>query len=405
MSRVDSSFLNSSSGINYKKIVTIAIALMVIGAGIWWFFIKEEDVKVSYKTTTPSKQDIVVMIQATGNLEPLKTVSVGIEVSGTLDEVLVDYNDLVKKNQVLAKIDTTKIESNLESVSASQRASMASVRQQEATLKEAQLQYERTMQIYKDTNGDYPSIKEIESVKAAFERAKASLESSKAHLSQVSAEINTARDNLRKAVVVSPIDGIVLSRLVEQGQTVVATMQTPTLFTLAEDLTHMQVVVAVDEADVGDVKEGQSVKFSVNTYPNKTFEGKVTQVRLGSEILNGVVSYSTVVEVDNSDGLLRPGMTAQASIITKLTKDAVAVPNSAFRFSMPSKTEQAPSLMRMPARGAKKRQASDELWILDSSGEPRQIKVRKGDSDGIVTQVFSDEINTDTQIVTGIENR
>lgn len=405
MKKIDSSFLKEKQGIDYKKIAKIIGAIFVLIVGIWWFFMREDEVKISYKTINASKQDIVVSVQANGNLEPLKTVNVGIEVSGTMEDVFVDYNDMVKKGQVLAKIDTTKLQSTLESVVSSQQASIANLKQQEATLKEAKLQYERTMQIYKDTNGDYPSIKEVESVRAVYERAKAALDSSRANLSKVKADVDTARDNLRKAVVVSPIDGIVLSKLVERGQTVVATMQTPTLFTLAEDLAHMQVVVAVDEADVGDVREADEVKFSVNTYPNKTFEGKVTQVRLGSEIANGVVSYSTVVEVDNSDGLLRPGMTAQASIITKRINGALTVPNAAFRFSMPTDDKRSPTLMGMPFRGGKKKQSNDELWILDSNNNPKKIKVKKGDSDGVVTQVFSSEITLDTKIITGIESK
>ena len=393
--------------LNKPKRKKLPIILSLIGvlfaaaAALYYtgFFAKADE--MSYVTVPVKRQDLRVSVQATGNLEPLRTVTVGIEVSGTLKEVLADYNDQVKVGQVLARLDTIKLESALLSSRAQLEVAKANVQSNEAQYVEATQQNERVRQIFESTNGSYPSQKEMDTAKTAFDRASASLAASKASLEQAKADVSTGEENLKKAVVLSPINGIVLTRTIDVGQTVAASMQTPTLFTIAEDLSKMQVVVAVDEADVGGVKAGQPVIFTVNAYPNREFNGTVRQVRLGSQISSGVVTYNTVVDVDNRDALLRPGMTAQAMIITKLIKDALVAPNVAFRFNPPPPKSSNPMINGMG--GARTAWVSgDKLYVLEN-GAPKLVRVTKGDTDGTLSVVFSDEITEHSQVITSAQ--
>jgi HlyD family secretion protein len=371
---------------------------------VWLIFFNNAEATPQYITAPIKRQDLRVTVQATGNLEPLRTVTVGIEVSGTLKEVLVDYNDPVKAGQVLARLDTTKLESALNSSRAKLKVARANLLSNEAAENEAKLQLNRQRQVFESTKGAYPSQKEMDSAKAAFDRAAASLSASKAQLEQAQAEVLTDEENLRKAVAVSPIEGIVLTRDVDVGQTVAASMQTPTLFTIAEDLRKMQVVVAVDEADVGEVKDGQSVTFRVNAYPNREFNGTVSQVRLGSQITSGVVTYSAVVLVDNSEGLLRPGMTAQASIVTKETINAPVVPNAAFRFTPPlvrNSNVFNPASRPQNARPPGERLQGDRIFLLEN-GAPKMVRVKRGDTDGSVTAIEGEGIGEDSLVITSM---
>ena len=393
--------------LNKPKRKKLPIILSLIGvlfaaaAALYYtgFFAKADE--MSYVTVPVKRQDLRVSVQATGNLEPLRTVTVGIEVSGTLKEVLADYNDQVKVGQVLARLDTIKLESALLSSRAQLEVAKANVQSNEAQYVEATQQNERVQQIFESTNGSYPSQKEMDTAKTAFDRASASLAASKASLEQAKADVSTGEENLKKAVVLSPINGIVLTRTIDVGQTVAASMQTPTLFTIAEDLSKMQVVVAVDEADVGGVKAGQPVIFTVNAYPNREFNGTVRQVRLGSQISSGVVTYNTVVDVDNRDALLRPGMTAQAMIITKLIKDALVAPNVAFRFNPPPPKSSNPMINGMGGTRTA-RVSGDKLYVLDN-GAPKLVRVTKGDTDGTLSVVFSDEITENLQVITSAQ--
>ena len=400
--QIDPALLNTGAKPGRRKWfwALFAVLATLLAAAVWFFFFKTAQPQIDYVTAEIKRQDLTVTVQATGNLEPVHTVTVGIEVSGTLAEVLVDYNDPVKKGQVLARLDTAKLESALRSSRAALRVSEAHVRQQAVALNEAKLQLERLESIFAATGGDYPSQKEMLSARAAFNSAEAALAASQAQQEQAKAAVQTDEENLKKAAVLSPIDGIVLTRNVDPGQTVAASMQAPTLFTLAEDLKKMQVVVAVDEADVGEVKAGQEVRFTVNAYPDKHFTGTVSQVRLGSEIVGGGVTYNAVVRVDNSKGLLRPGMTAQASIVTKMTPDAPVVPNAAFRFTPPQ--ERTAGLMRVPGsmRTRSNAQGGDRIWLLKND-RPVMIKVKKGDTDGTVTVLKEGDAAVGDLVITG----
>ncbi|MDR2906266.1 MAG: efflux RND transporter periplasmic adaptor subunit [Helicobacteraceae bacterium] len=399
MYEIDLDKLNRKSS-KWRAVIFAIAILAIAAAAIWLIFFREVEKEIKFTTAPLTKRDLKVTVQATGNLEPLRTVTVGIEVSGTLEDVLADFNDEVKVGQVLARLDATKLESSLSSAKAHLKVAEANVRSGAIAENEAKLQLNRLAKIYESTKGDYPSEKDMESAKATYDRAVASLAASRAQLEQAKADVDASEENLRKAVVISPINGTILTRSVDPGQTVAATMQTPTLFTIAEDLSKMQVVVAVDEADVGEVKAGQRVTFFVNAYPNREFAGEVKQVRLGSQITSGVVTYNTVVLVDNNESLLRPGMTAQASIITKQVDGALTAPNAAFRFTPPPPKADGMAMFNM---SRPKEERGARLFVL-ANGAPKRVAVERGESDGAYSAVRSAELKEGDQIIIGVQN-
>ncbi len=374
-----------------KKILILIIILLSAGGGGWYYYYTKhlETKVVNYKTTKAKIQDIVTKVSATGNLEPTNLVEVGIEVSGTISDVLVDFNDQVFSGEVMAKLDTTRLRSALESSKSALLRSEANVLDAKATLDYATEEYARVEQIFKSTDGAYPSQKELDLAKTDLLRARASYDMARAQREQSRSEVETNQYNLDRAIVVSPIDGIVLERIAEVGQTVQASMQTPVLFKMAKDLRKMQVVLSIDEADIGEIKESQSVEFKVDAYSGKTFRGVITQVRLNSELIDGVIIYKTVVEVDNDELLLRPGMTVNASITTKTTPQTISVPNSALRFN-------PPNTPRKDLQG-------DHVWVL-RGGEPKRVELKVLNSDGQYSAVELDEPLKD-EIITAIGHK
>jgi len=390
--------LGTSAKPPIKKYLWLSgLFLLIIIGGIWGWVKLTTTEKITYTTAPLEIKTLTTTVSATGNIEPTNTVDVGIEVSGTINEVLVDYNDRVLIGQVMARIDTTKLNSKVVSSKASLTGSQASISEAKATLKNAQNEWGRVRSMYTATGGNYPSRQEMDNTSTTVEKAKAQLAVAVAQSDQATAQLNANEDDLRKAVVVSPVNGIVLERKIEPGQTVVASMQTPILFKMAEDLTKMRVIVSVDEADVGEVKENQKVHFSVDAYPNRQFDGKITQLRMNSAVVNGVVTYEAVVEVHNGDLLLRPGMTANASIITGTFKNVAVIPNAALRFTPPQSDN-----------GDKKKHATDQddkghyVWILKNE-TPTKIKVTTGQSDGIMSIVQGSTLKIGDLIITGVE--
>ncbi|MDO9208770.1 MAG: efflux RND transporter periplasmic adaptor subunit [Sulfuricurvum sp.] len=382
----------------WKKILSVILVLLVIGGGATYWMKQNAQEDVTFITVPLKIQDLTTTVSATGNLEPTNTVDVGIEVSGTISEVLVDYNDHVGINQPMARLDTTKLNAVVTSSKANWMKFQANEQSAKAVLDNARIEHDRTLSMYASTQGNYPSRKEMQSTLTAVEQAKAGLAAAKAQVAQSLAQLKTDEENLKKAVVVSPIEGIVLSRKVEPGQTVVAAMQTPVLFTLAEDLTKMKAIVSVDEADIGGVKENQKVKFTVDAYPSREFEGKITQLRLNSAVVNGVVSYEAVVEVQNNDLLLRPGMTANASIIIDTLKHVTVVPNAALRFTPPASGNEDEKKKRAKDNNDK----GDHVWVLKNK-IPTNVKVRVGQSDGISTVLLDSPLKIGDRLITGVE--
>ena len=388
----------------------LILVLILLGVGIFLFLKSSEDKQVvQYKTINPAKKDLISIVSATGNLEPINSVDIGIEVSGTISEVLVNYNDVVKKGQILAKLDTTKLASKVSSAKASLQIAQANLAESLVAMQDAGNELDRVQKLFNSTGGNYPSRKEVDAAKTLYKMKQASHQAVLAQVEQAKAVLKTNEDDLKKAVVISPMNGIVLNKAVDVGQSIAASMSIPTLFTLAEDLTQMEVVVSVDEADVGEVKKGQKVSFTVDAYPSKTFEGVINQVRMNSQIVNNVVTYETVVTVENKEQLLRPGMTVSADITTRVSKDVLMVPNVALRFYPPmiQEGEKKTSfiLVGRPPR-KKKRDLSmsgKQLWVLED-GKAKALEVMFGESDGINTVVLSDNITTDTQVIVGMED-
>lgn len=289
-----------------------------------------------YVTEPVTRGDLTVTVTATGTVQPTNDVEISSELSGIVRSVFVDYNSAVTEGQILAVLDTQKLKSAVDSSGARLQAAKAKVSEAQASVAEARLDFDRKARLAKTQAG---SILDLEVAEAKLKRALATEESAKADVAAASANLVLAETDLEKAQIRSPITGVVLSRDVEPGQTVASSLQAPILFTIAEDLAKMEVQVDVDEADVGKVDEGQKARFTVDAYPGRQFDATIRELRYGSEVVQGVVTYKAVLTTDNSGLLLRPGMTATAEIVVAEVNDALTVPNAALRFSPPSSQE------------------------------------------------------------------
>lgn len=391
-----------------KKLIYIAIAIVSFLAIVLFFIFNgnNKSNKIEYITKKVTQGDLSVVVSTTGNLNPTNSVEIGIEVSGTLKEIFVDFNDEVKAGQILAKIDTVKLQSQVDSSTAALAIAVANQKESQVLLNNKKTLYDRTLNMYKNSGGKYPSKNELDDTRFSYEAAIESLEAAKAKVLQAQSNLKTDKQNLEKASVKSSIDGIVLNREVEVGQTLAATMSAPKLFTIAKDLTNMDLIVSIDEADVADIKKDLPVTFTVDAYPNKVFNGKVKQVRLNPVDTNGVVTYETVVSVDNEDLLLKPGMTATAKIITKESKNKLLIPNGALRFK-PKMQEQknggvnlvGPNMNRPAnvARDLSKKELAP-IFILENN-QPKRVMVKVLDSDGKLTSIESEELKVDDEVI------
>lgn len=365
---------------------------------------------VQYRTEEVRRGSLVVTVSATGNLEPTNQVDVSSELSGIIDRVMVDYNDRVDAGQVLAVLDRDKLQAEVLQSEAALAAAEAKVKESQATVLETKLKLQRCERLAE--KGLCPQ-EEVDTNSAAYKRAQAAEGSARAQVAQARAKLDADRTNLAKAEIHSPINGVVLVRAVEPGQTVAASLQAPVLFTLAEDLSEMELHVDVDEADVGQVQEGQQASFSVDAFPERVFKAQITQVRYGAQELEGVITYETVLKVENTDLSLRPGMTATAEITVKQVNDALLVPNAALRFNPAAQSGRSSSqkgsllsqLMPRPPPGpAKSRNEStnnkgrQQVWTL-RDGEPVAIPVISGTTDGIWTEITQGELQAGTALL------
>ncbi len=352
-----------------------------------------------YRTEPVTQGRLTVKVSATGNLQPINEVDVGSEVSGLVEAVLVDDNDHVKAGQVLARLDTSKLQDQVINARAALASAEARVLQAAASVKEGRANLARLRQVSELSGGKVPSKAEMETAEAAAARADADEASSRAAVDQARAALNSAETNLAKASIRSPIDGVVLSRQIEPGQTVAASFQAPTLFTLAEDLAEMELEVDIDEADVGQVRDGQSAVFTVDAYTGRSYPARITRVGYGSQTKDGVVFYQAVLTVDNDDLSLRPGMTASAEITTVERTDVLMVPNAALRFTPPAEPAGDRSggvvsslLPRPPGMGARPtatagpKNGAGRLWVV-RDGLAVTIDVVVGHTNGQVTEV------------------
>lgn len=379
-------------------IIIVTVAVVVASIVIWRAATKAE--VVQFKTADVKRGDLTVIVTATGTLQPTNHVDVGSELSGTVKTVAVDYNSRVKIGQMLARLDTTKLEAQVTQLKAALSSAKAKVMEAEATVKETKAKIEQYQKVRELSGNKVPSQTEFDAGLAAYDRAKAQAASANAAVEQAQANLDATQTDLKKSVITSPINGIVLARSIDPGQTVAASFQAPVLFSLAEDLTKMELHVNVDEADIGKIEEGQTATFSVAAYPNRPFDAKITQARYGSSTTSGVVTYETVLKVENKDLALRPGMTATASIVVKKVSDALLVPATALRFTPPAlEGEKAPSrglvgmlLPRMPQRkqaaNGDGKNHSSKVYVLQN-GQPVAVPVTTGFSDGTRVQILS----------------
>ena len=388
----------------------VIILLILAGVGFWiWRNRSTADGLTRYKTEAVERGALTVTVSATGNLAPINQVEVGSELSGIVDKVVVDFNDRVKIGQPLAILDTTKLKAKVLQSKASLASAHARVLSAQATVEEARNQKQRLHRFREISGEKAVSQNDLDAAVAAMHRALADKAMAEAAVQLALATMEEDETDLSKAVIVSPVNGIVLTRDVEPGQTVAASLQAPVLFTLAEDLARMELIVDVDEADVGAVKEGQPAQFTVDAYPNRRFPAHITQVRYGANALEGVVTYATVLNVDNSDLTLRPGMTATASITVHQIDDALLIPNAALRFSPPADPRAGTGerrnliqklLPRRPRRGPSRRprrkaeQKQNRIWTL-RGGQITPVLITIGATDGSKTVVTGGDLQTD----------
>lgn len=389
--------------------VVVALAI----AGLAWFMWGRIE-GVQYETAAVRRGNLTVTVTATGTLEPTNQVEVGIEVSGTIRTVEVDYNDRVKVGQVLARLDTTKLEAQVQQSQAALASARAKVLEAQASVEEAKAQLARLTRVRELSGGKVPSQSEMESARAALARARADEASARAVVAQTRATLDANRTDLKKAVIRSPINGVVLTRSVEPGQTVAATFQAPVLFVLAEDLTQMELHVDVDEADVGRVKDGQEATFTVDAYPDRAFPARITRVHYGSQTTDAVVTYQAVLRVDNADLSLRPGMTATATITVDHVENALLVPAAALRFTPPAVPAGEPAedgglirrlLPRPPRSGARRpedREAAGRAPRVFTlrDGQLAPVTVATGATDGVMVEVTGGALEPGMVVVT-----
>ena len=338
---------------------------------------------VRYITKPVTKETITQYVEASGTIKPINTIEVGTQVSGTVAKIYVDYNSVVKKGDLLAELDPSLFQANVDQSTAKLSNAQAAFSKANSTLNYKKNNYLRYKHLY-DKN--YVSKDEVELAYANYQQALAEVAAARAEVSAAQATLNNNMTNLGYSKITSPVDGTVILRAVDVGQTVAASFNTPTLFEVAKDLTQMQIETSVSEADIGKIKVGQKAAYTLDGYQDRTFEGEVTQVRLASTTTNNVVTYTVIVSVDNSEGLVIPGMSANVSIITDSVKDALCVPSQALKFT--------------PETSGKKYEKQG-VWIQTKTGLKR-YDVELGVSDDNKTQIISNEIKAGDKVVVSI---
>jgi len=315
----------------FLRLLLAAVAAVALAAGawFWWKGAGAGSDESPWRTVQVERGDIRVAISATGTLSAISTVTVGSQISGQVTDVLVDFNSQVKQGDVLARIDPRTYEAQIEQGAAQIASARASLAQAQATLRNAELDYRRKADL---GTQKLVAQADVDQARAALDQARAQVASTQAQIRQQTASTETSRVNLERTVIRSPVDGVVLTRTIEPGQTVAASLQSPELFTIAEDLSKMKIELAVDEADIGQVRRGQAVTFTADAFPDRQFRGVVDQVRLAATTTNNVVTYPVVVSVDNADGTLLPGLTVNAEIEVSNRQDVLKVSNAALRY-------------------------------------------------------------------------
>ena len=373
--------------------VWILVAIVVVLAVVAFLLSgNKKKEQVQFNTAEVAPANIVNTVTATGTIEPVTSVTVGTQVSGIVSKLYVDYNSVVKKGQVIAELDKSNLISELNSAKANLEQAKASLASAESSLSYQAANFRRNKALYQKgliSGNDY------ESARLSYQTAMASVSSARDQVSAAREQVKKAQTNLGYATITSPIDGIVLSKSVEEGQTVAASFSTPTLFTIAKDLTNMQVVADVDEADIGDVKVGERVTFTVDAYPDNTFSGTVKQVRQEATTTNNVVTYSVVISAPNADLKLKPGLTATVTIYTQENKGVLSVPSKALRFTPEKETVGGMKIKDIA-------NAKNKVWTIEGNTVVAH-RVNIGMTDGSHTQILSG-IRRGAKVITGISS-
>ncbi len=364
-----------------KKAV-IVIGLIAVAGIAGFILFRHKGDEVQYRTEKVSRGDIEATVTATGTVNAVTTVLVGTQVSGTIKKIYVDFNSHVKKGQLIAQIDPATFEAQVEQQKANVYAAKANLEKADASVVDAKRTMTRNRELLAKS---LIAQSDFDTSQTNYETAVAQVSASKAAVAQAEASLKSAQTNLGYTRIVSPVDGVVVSRNVDVGQTVAASFQTPTLFTIAQDLTKMQIDTSVAEADIGRVKLGQEVDFTVDAYPDITFKGKVWQIRIAPITVQNVVTYDVVVLVDNKDLKLMPGMTANVSVVVAQEKDVLKIPNAALRF-------------RPAQRGKTKFERGAGIWVLENQA-PKRVPVKLGISDGNYTEIVSGDLKEGQDVI------
>lgn len=415
-----------------NKKVLFAIIILVVAAGIvfgFTYFNRNNNNGPQYELATIDKGAITALVDTTGTLNPVTIVDIGSQVSGKIEKIYVDFNSQVKAGQVLAELEQLNFQTKVQQNEANYSSSVAALEKSKVSLENSKKKYDRAKSLFEK---ELLSYEEFETAETQYFSAKADLQSSEARLEQAKAQLDTSKVDLTYTIIKSPIDGVVINRNVNVGQTVAASLQAPVLFQVANDLTKMQVECSVDEADIGKVKEGQIARFTVDAFPDDRFSGVVKQVRYSPEVIQNVVTYTTIVDVENPEMKLRPGMTATISIVVGEAKNALRVPNSALRFQPPPEVLQAlfeEMRREMQAKRGQTAQADGQqekrrpqgniqmgqgsgrmgsrmrdrarVWTLDETGKLKMVFIRTGVTDNAFTEVAAGELKEGMEVITG----
>jgi HlyD family secretion protein len=384
------------------KMVVVAVLTILFAAG-GWFFLKSKGNGVQFRTEKVIRGDLRAKVTATGTVNAVTTVLVGTQVSGTVKEIFVDFNSPVKKGELLAKIDPELFQARVAQARANLQSADAGVEKATAVLQDANRTFERNKTLWER---NYIARSDLDASETNQQSAAAQLNVAKAQVGQARAALQQEETNLQYTRILSPVDGVVISRNVDVGQTVAASFQTPTLFSIAQDLTRMQIDTNVDEADIGRIKVGQTVEFTVDAYPDSIFPGRVAEVRNAPTTIQNVVTYNVVVKVANLEQKLKPGMTANVSLITALEQNVLKVPNAAIRFKwQPAGNESdrggvTSGADRPKAGGGGGANAvkTQGVWVL-AGQKPRRVPLTLGISDGNDTGVLSGELKEGDAVI------
>jgi HlyD family secretion protein len=417
-----------------RRLIYAAGAVLLIILVLVGFRLFNPKPDASYAAQPAKRGDLTVTVSATGNLQPTNEVQVGSEQSGLVTSVFVDNNDRVQKGQALARLDTSRLTDATTQARATLAAAQAQVATAQASEAQSKANIARLEEVWRISRGQVPSKTELDAGRADYQRAVAGVQSARAQVQQARAQLSSAETNLRKATIYSPVDGVVLSRQVDPGQTVAASLQAPVLFSIGEDLARMDLEVRIDEADVAQVDDGQKATFTVDAFPGKTFPAQVGRVDVGANASgsttssasstsssssgsssNTVIAYTAVLNVNNSALQLRPGMTATAAIVTAERRNVLLIPNAALRFRPGDGGQRAGRpggvtgvLMARPNRRGNRAQrevaigrgASQTIFVLQNE-KPEPITVTVGETDGTMTEVVGGELKPGMQVITG----